>query len=263
LPADDGVQTWRVTGQQIKNFIKTYYAAKSADYTITDSDQYGLIGVTTSTTNRTMTLPLAANNTDRRITIKKLDNASGQVIIDGNGSETIDGQLTVKMTDQYEAITVLCTGTAWVIESWVLGKSSVECNTPSGYGSTNNKIRKYTNGTQTGFAITYAASGTAGDSFTINVPGVYAIMYVDIRTAGGSALGVSVNSAQLTTGIASITAGDAVLYGDTPSANDPGMCSGTFNFAAGDVVRVHNDGLPDTTSAKARFKILLVKRQVA
>lgn len=84
--------------------------AKSADYPITDSDGYDIILMTTSTTNRTVTLPAAANNSGRVITIKKADNGTGSVIISG----TIEGGTTNNtIFKQYGYCTVFSDGTGW------------------------------------------------------------------------------------------------------------------------------------------------------
>lgn len=88
-------------------------AAKSADYTLTGSDVVVLF--TTGASNRTATLPAAASSTGKVFYIKKVDSGAGTVIIDGNASETIDGATTYTITIQYEAITIVCDGSAWYI----------------------------------------------------------------------------------------------------------------------------------------------------
>lgn len=49
------------------------------------------------------------------LTIKKLG-TTANVVIDGNGSETIDGELTATLTTQYESITIKTNGTNWFIK---------------------------------------------------------------------------------------------------------------------------------------------------
>jgi len=63
----------------------------------------------------TITLPASSSNTDRRYTIKKKDSSGNKVIIDANGSETIDGETTVELKLQYQYVTILCDGTEWFI----------------------------------------------------------------------------------------------------------------------------------------------------
>jgi hypothetical protein len=75
----------------------------------------GNILVTTGATDRTITLPAASGVEGRIYTIKKIDSGSGDVIIDPNASETIDGSTTVKIKKQYEAIKIVCDGSNWHI----------------------------------------------------------------------------------------------------------------------------------------------------
>src|SRR5688572_24712408 len=97
LQASTGTSAGTVTG------IDGTATAKSADYTVLDTDRIRTILMTTSTTNRTVTPPTLADNLNRVITIKKMDNtATGNVIIDGEGSETIDGTTTFTLYCKYE-----------------------------------------------------------------------------------------------------------------------------------------------------------------
>lgn len=91
------------------------YASKSAGYTTTAND--GFIAVDASGAARTITLITAVGNTGLRYTIKKTDSSANTVVIDGNGSQTIDGAVTVALSRQYEAITIVSDGANWLIES--------------------------------------------------------------------------------------------------------------------------------------------------
>lgn len=115
--------------------------------------------------------------------------------------------------------------------------SRVEVNTYNGYGSTNTVIMRFsTVAVNSGSDITYADSATLGNSFTINTNGIYSFTLV-----GGNniAVGLSKNSAQLTTSITTIT-GTARLASNVSSSN--ASASYTGYFLAGDVVRAHLDG---------------------
>lgn len=111
------------TQQSIKAYVDNEIAAitvtgantsaKVADYTVTDSDNIRTVLMTTSTTDRTVTLPTAADNAHRIITIKKVDSGSGKVTIDGEGAETIDGSASIDIFGQYGFLTVQCDGTEW------------------------------------------------------------------------------------------------------------------------------------------------------
>lgn len=123
------------------------------------------------------------------------------------------------------------------------GPSMVRLNTANGYGSTNTKIRRFTNVvTNTGSDITYADSATNGASFTINTTGKYAISHSDQFTTGGGHAGISINSTQLTTNIGSITASHIGATGYIANANETVCASVTLDLTAGDVVRCHTNG---------------------
>jgi hypothetical protein len=130
-----------------------------------------------------------------------------------------------------------------------VGDHEVVVTTGNGHGSTNNKIRRYTT-TQSsvGSAITYADSAANGASFTINEDGLYSIYMVDNSVTTTATFGVSLNSAQLTTSIISITAANRVLY-TWGTVQVPQSTSSVLKLVAGDVIRPHTDGLPDDTLA--------------
>lgn len=120
-----GVTSWqtRLATPTVSGFITTFVPTVASatvtktntDYTILDNDGYDLILVSAGAAQRTMTLPTAADNTGRIITIKKTDAGAGTVVIDGEGSETIDGTaLTNTISSQYAYITLQCNGTMWV-----------------------------------------------------------------------------------------------------------------------------------------------------
>lgn len=90
-------------------------ASKAAAYVVLDNDGYHTILMTTSTTDKTVTLPTAADNAGRSIRFKKIDNGAGKLIIDGEGSESIDGALTYECIDQYSFVALVCDGTSWHI----------------------------------------------------------------------------------------------------------------------------------------------------
>ena len=123
-----GFTTLETNGAQIKE-LALYSEAKSASYTITDIDGISFLPVTAgSSGDVTVTLPTAAANTGRVITIKKVDAGTGAVIIDGEGAETIDGAATTTIgtytsdgavpyiyTGQGAFVTLLCDGSEWFV----------------------------------------------------------------------------------------------------------------------------------------------------
>jgi hypothetical protein len=87
------------------------YATKTADYTVAEAD--GLVTINTTSANRTITLPAAATSQYKMVWIKRLDAGEFTVTIDGSGSETIDGQTTIYLNAQYEAVLLWCDGSNW------------------------------------------------------------------------------------------------------------------------------------------------------
>ena len=83
-------------------------ATKSGSYTITDADGLGTIFVDAA---GTVTLPTAADNIDRRILV--VNDSTGQVIVDGEGAETINGQASVYINNRYDYVYVHCDGSEW------------------------------------------------------------------------------------------------------------------------------------------------------
>lgn len=82
-------------------------------YTVFDKT-YILVDDATAGGQVTITLPPAIDSTDRIIYIKKLG-ATANVVVDGNGSETIDGSTTQTISSQYGTLTLVCSGAAWFI----------------------------------------------------------------------------------------------------------------------------------------------------
>lgn len=231
----------------------------NTDYTVLDNDGYLTILVSTGNTNRTITLPTAADNTNRILTIKKTDTGTGQAIVDGEGAETIDGVATFLLVDQDDFVTVQCDGSGWVITNKGIGVrvlSRVKHETAAGYGSTNTKISRIeTSIVATGNAITAATSATNGNSYTINQKGVYSISFGELGNAATINFGISVNSAELTTNIQSITAANRLIQMAIVSSGNGGTITWTGVLAAGDVIRPHTDGGAQTANDFVFFDI--------
>ncbi len=111
--------------------------AKNANYTITDTDGFDVILVTTgSGGDVTITLPTAADNTGRIITVKKVDSGTSGMVLDGEGSETIDGGLNTSAVAQYGYITVVCNGTGWNVLAANDYRESLVSNIGTAVGTT-------------------------------------------------------------------------------------------------------------------------------
>ena len=87
---------------------------ETVDYSVQTTDEVILANAASGT--QTITLPSATGNTGRSYLIKRLT-ASGAATINvtGTGGQTIDGAASVALPNQYDAVRVISTGTAWVM----------------------------------------------------------------------------------------------------------------------------------------------------
>jgi hypothetical protein len=138
--------------------------------------------------------------------------------------------------------------------------SMIRLDTGNGYGSTNTKIRRFTNVTESvGSDITYVDSAANGATFTINRSGVYSASWLDEGTGSTSLIGFSKNSSELTSSIANINRANVLIWNETPAAGVWGEVSCTFRANAGDIIRAHSDGNATGTTNN----VLLIITQVA
>lgn len=93
--------------------IYDWSVTKTTTYTITNSDYTILCDA--SSAGFTVTLPTASGITGKIFKIKKTDATGNDVTVEGNASETIDGQLNKILNAQYMSITVQSNGTSWYI----------------------------------------------------------------------------------------------------------------------------------------------------
>lgn len=85
------------------------FTNKSGAYVIDNTDC--VINCTANTF--TVTLPTAVGVEGQFFIVK--NSGTGIVTVDGDGSETIDGQANKKLAVQYESITVVSNGVNWVV----------------------------------------------------------------------------------------------------------------------------------------------------
>lgn len=96
----------------VNNAPATPLTTKTANYTATAADHTIVVDATAGAV--TITLPTAVGIKGRTYTIKKIDNANN-VVIDGNGSQTIDGSTTKTLTTQYQTVTVQSDNANWFV----------------------------------------------------------------------------------------------------------------------------------------------------
>lgn len=93
------------------NLVTSNITTKTGAYTLTAAD--GIVLCDASGGVFTITLPPASSNI--MYSIKKIDSSGNIVTIDADGSETIDGDLTVSLDAEGESITLVTDGSNWFI----------------------------------------------------------------------------------------------------------------------------------------------------
>jgi len=236
------------------------HSVSSDNYTVTDTDGHRIILMTTGASNRTLTLPTASDNTGRILTVKKSDSGAGKIVLTPEGAETLDGRTDYTLWVQYDSYTFQSDGANWqLIAQRHAPYSMIRVDTGNGHGSTNTKIRRFSNTTESvGSDITYADTAANGGSFTVQSRGMYAVSYVD-RHSSSASHGISVNSSELTTSIASITRADS-LGRVNAAANEYTCHAATVRLDAGDVVRAHTQGTQTDTGDSVQFIISQVAK---
>jgi hypothetical protein len=145
-----------------------------------------------------------------------------------------------------------------VLPTFDQSDSCVQLRTANGYGSTNTKIRRFSNTVQNfGTDITYVDDASLGGSFTVNKDGVYNISYTDLF-ASVQNMGITKNSAELTTSVQTLTVPSSILTAVvTPAANYSATASTSVYLIKGDVIRAHTTGVASGTdvSFEAKFTI--------
>jgi len=137
--------------------------------------------------------------------------------------------------------------------------STVSADTGNGYGSTNTRIRRYSNTPENiGPAITFADSPPNGASFTINEDGIYNIAVTDKPSASTCQLGVSLNSSNLTTDIGSVTIAQGNLGFVEVSTTIGSQFNISLPLLAADIIRAHTNTNCDNATEFARFRITKV-----
>ncbi len=89
-----------------------YVTAQTGTYSVDSANGINQVVVATANTF-TITLYAASGKSGYSVSVK--NTGTGTITIDGNGSETIDGQTTVAISAQYGALTLVCDGSNWFV----------------------------------------------------------------------------------------------------------------------------------------------------
>lgn len=118
----NGFSTYKVTAsplngdieiQNTQSILSTSVTTKTTSYTALTADEIILCDATSG--EITVTLHTAITNSGKQLVIKKIDSSNNQVILDGLGSETIDGQTTIGLSLQYDSLTLISDDNNWNI----------------------------------------------------------------------------------------------------------------------------------------------------
>lgn len=215
----------------VASSVKT---VSSANYTVLDNDGYDIILVTTGASNRTITLPTAADNTGRTLHIKKVDNGAGTVIVDGEAAETVDGAATQTLFTQYGQVKVCCDGT-----SWYCIEGPIEAGQYTGALTGVTNIQGVTNGDKSQWSRVKNIVTVAG-TLDCNISSTATLCVVGINlpipsdfTASDHCNGTGVAQTVTTTldpYVNADTANDRAQITWTPSS-DPGNQTLSYNFS--------------------------------
>jgi len=238
----DRIDTAEADIVNIQSSLGTAYYT-SANYTITDDDGYGTILVDTTSGDITITLPLKANNIDRKIKILKAGGASNKIIVSPNATDA--NTLT---SDALAAIWLPVTGdfiellenqsSGYWISTGERVTSTLWYDTHSGYGSTDTRVLTFTNNSVAlGNYMTsnFGSYGTAGLEITIKRTGNYCFL---AQTQNAYYFGIMRNATEKTSNIQSTTLPAQRLSWHTiATAGYLGTTtSGVVKLTAGDII---------------------------
>ncbi len=99
--------------------------SKTSNYASVEADRDKLIRADATSGTLTVTLIAAATAGDGfMLAVKKIDSSGNAVIIDANASETIDGALTLSLSNQNEVAMLISNGTSWNIVNSAAAQST-------------------------------------------------------------------------------------------------------------------------------------------
>lgn len=163
----------------------------------------------------------------------------------GSGEAVEIGQVSIPIqgwsANETESLTIPLTSSQLVQTP----DSMIRLDTANGFGSTNTKIRRFTNlVANIGSEIFYVDSPTLGSSFTALESGVYSISYSEDISANSAIFGISLNTTQPNTNFDSITTSEKLASTQISSSasHDNLFVSWSGYLNEGDIIRPHTSG---------------------
>ena len=108
-----------VTAAQFGRLNTSTTSVTSTTYTANATDSTIIVHDDTAGAVVTITLPPAATVGDGFALVILKKDSTAHVVIDGNGSETINGSATQQLTGQHESIKIITNGIEWFIISGI------------------------------------------------------------------------------------------------------------------------------------------------
>lgn len=137
--------------------------AKSADYTITDTDNIKSIPATSGASVVTIELPVLANNLNREISLFKADTGTGTVVLAAQGADTIQGSASKTLYTQYDRVKVIGTSAGWLVLDLLQSGKESDIGTITNWASPGSKRYRWT---RTGNKVDFwwYVTGTGGSN---------------------------------------------------------------------------------------------------
>jgi hypothetical protein len=98
------------------NALHPNLVTTTLNYSVALTDGHAVVVLVDATAGaRTISLYTAVSNTGAVITVKKIDASINVVTIDPNAAETVDGQTTLTVRQQFDSMTLVSDGAKWVV----------------------------------------------------------------------------------------------------------------------------------------------------
>jgi hypothetical protein len=178
--------------------------------------------------------------------------------VEGSVSPTSNFTNGMDLSFQEQDISVSVTN---VLPQFSESDSSVRVDVANGFGSTATRIRRFSNiRDNIGTDVEYTDSSVNGASFTIKSSGTYSISFSSTSDSGGVVSAISRNAigSELSTDATTLVANspEKILANGANAVSEDSVASWTGYLSAGDIIRPHTNGSPNSTRAtRERFTI--------